>query len=335
MVEDRRVPRVRLGVALLLPAGAAAEIEVLRRALGAGAAGPRVAPHLTLVPPVNVAEERLGEAEAVVRAAAAASRPIATVLGPPTTFLPVNPVLYLAVGPPAAVAAVEALRDRVFTDPLARHLTWPFVPHVTLVDGGSEDRIAAAATALADHVVPVTFDAVALLREQRDDDGVRSWRPLLEARFGGPSVVARGGLQLELEVGRRLAGDAERWAAVTQEHDGPATVETGRVPDEPVSVTARRGGAVVGVAVGACRDGDAHLGRVLVDVAVRGEGIGSHLLAAYGAEVADLGARRILTGAPAGGGAERFYRHRGFTTVATVPGWDRGRDVVVLERLLG
>ena len=110
---------------------------------------------------------------------------------------------------------------------------------------------------------------------------------------------------------------------------------TARVPDEPVTVTARRSGAVVGVAVGTCRDGDAHLGHLLVDAAVRGEGIGSHLLAAYGAEVAVRGAHRILAGAPAGGGAERFYRSRGFATVATVPAWDRGRDVVVLERLLG
>jgi GNAT superfamily N-acetyltransferase len=125
--------------------------------------------------------------------------------------------------------------------------------------------------------------------------------------------------------------------AVAEGHDEPprvATAATGRVPVEPVTVTARRSGAVVGVAVGTCRDGDAHLGRLVVDVAVRGEGVGSHLLAAYGAEVAGRGARRILAGALAGGGSERFYRHRGFTTVATVPGWDRGRDVVVLERRL-
>ena len=325
---------MRLGVALLVPAAAAAEIDVLRRALGAGDAAHRMAAHLTLVPPVNVAEERLGEAEALVRSAAAGTRPIAATLGPPTTFLPVNPVLHLAVGPPPAVAAVEALRARVFTGPLARSLTWPFVPHVTVVDGGAEDRILAAVTALADHVVPVTFDAVALLREHRDEDGVRIWRPLLEARFGGPSVVGRGGLELELEVGRRLAGDVERWAAAVDEDHRRGDAGSGWTPDEPVTVTARRGGDVVGVADGACRDGDAHLVRLLVDPAVRREGIGSHLLAAYGAEAADRGAHRILARAPAGSAAERFLVDRGFTAVATVPGRERWRDVVVLERLL-
>lgn len=326
---------MRLGVALLVPAAAAAEIDVLRRALGAGDAAHRMAAHLTLVPPVNVAEERLAEAEAIVRSAAAATRPIATVLGPPTTFLPVNPVLHLAVGPPPAVTAVEALRARVFTGPLARSLTWPFVPHVTVVDGGAEDRILAAVSALADHVVPVTFDAVALLREHRDEDGVRIWRPLLEARFGGPSVVGRGGLELELDVGRRLAGDVERWAAAADEAHRRATAGSGWEPDEPVTVTARRGDDVVGVADGACQDGDAHLARLLVDPAVRREGIGSHLLAAYGAEAADRGAHRILARAPAGSVSERFLVDRGFTSVATVPGRDPGRDVVVLERLLG
>jgi 2'-5' RNA ligase/predicted N-acetyltransferase YhbS len=333
MVEDRRVPRVRLAVALLVPARAAAEIDVLRRALGADTV--RVAPHLTLVPPVNVAEGRLEEAEDLVRVAAAASRPIATVLGPPTTFLPMNPVVYLAVGPPAAVSAVEDLRARIFTGPLVRPLTWPFVPHVTVVDGGGEDRIVAAATALADHVVPVTFDAVALLREHRDDDGVRIWRPLLEARFGGPSVVGRGGLELELDVGSRLAHDAERWAAATEEDHRRARVGGGSAPDEPVTVTARRDGAVVGVAAGTCRDGDADLERLLVDPAVRREGIGSHLLAAYGAEAAERGAVRILTRAPAGDGSERFFVDRGFEAVATVPGPPDGDgDVVVLARRL-
>jgi 2'-5' RNA ligase len=142
MVEDRGVPRMRLGVALLVPAPVAAEIDVVRRGPRGRVLDPiRMAAHLTLVPPVNVAEDRLVEAEALVRTAAAASRPIAATLGPPTTFLPANPVLHLEVGPPAAVSAIEAVRGRCSARPLARQLTWPFVPHVTLVDGGEEARI--------------------------------------------------------------------------------------------------------------------------------------------------------------------------------------------------
>lgn len=326
--------RIRLGVALLVPAQAAAEIDVVRRALGAGDAVHRMAPHLTLVPPVNVAAERLGEAEDVVRRAAAAAAPIATTLGPPTTFLPTTPVLYLAAGPDSALTAVERLRAAVFVAPLARHLTRPFVPHVTLVDGGDDRRIAAAVEALADHVVEVTFEGVALLREQRDDAGLRVWRPLLEARFGGPSVVARGGLALELEVGGRLAADASAWFdAAWDAHDrdqsGP-----GWAPDEPVAIAARRHGEVVGAVAGLVRDGDAHLERLVVDRAVRGEGIGGHLLAAFTAEVGERGASRLVLRTANGGGAERFYRDRGFTMAATLPRWRRGVDFVVMERRL-
>ena len=334
MVEDRPVPRLRLGVALLVPAAAAAEIDVLRRALGAAESTYRMAPHLTLVPPVNVAQERVAEAEALVLAAAAATRPITATLGPPTTFLPDSPVLHLAVGPDDALAAVGALRERVFTGPLARHLTWPFVPHVTLLDGGDEARIRAAAAALADHVTDVTFDGVALLQEARDDAGVRIWRPVLDARFGGPSVVARGGLELEIHVSERLARDAAAWSSATWHAHDRAAAGGAWAPEEPVTVTARRSGVVVGAATGLCRDGDAHLQRLIVDPAVRGEGIGGHLLAAFTAEVRARGAGRMVLRTEAGGPAERFCADRGFTLVATLPRWRRGADFVLLERLL-
>ncbi len=60
-MQAGRVPKRRLGVALLIPAPLDREIDGLRRAVGDGALG-RIPPHLTLVPPVNVREDRLGEA---------------------------------------------------------------------------------------------------------------------------------------------------------------------------------------------------------------------------------------------------------------------------------
>lgn len=307
---------------------------MLRLALGAGDAVHRMAPHLTLVPPVNVREDRLGEVEATIRTAAAATGPITATLGPPTTFLPDSPVLHLAVGPAGAVATVERLRARVFVEPLARDLTWPFVPHVTLVDGGVPQRLAAAAEALAGHVADVTFESVSLLREQRDEDGARIWRPLLVARFGGTATVARGGLALELEVGEQLARDAASWSQLAWEAHDRAVSGEAWARDEPVTVTARRDGGVVGVATGRCRDGEAHLERLVVDPSVRGEGIGGHLLAAFTSEAAERDASRIVLRSVAGGPVERFYLDRGFTPVATLPRWRRGTDFVLLERAL-
>ncbi|MDQ1402032.1 MAG: hypothetical protein QOG03_348, partial [Actinomycetota bacterium] len=72
---------MRLGVALLIPNPLAAEIDGLRRALGDGGLD-RIPPHLTLVPPVNVREDRLSDALAVLRNAGTGTRPFILELGP-------------------------------------------------------------------------------------------------------------------------------------------------------------------------------------------------------------------------------------------------------------
>ena len=126
------MPKRRLGVALLLPPPFDREVDALRRACDDGALG-RIPSHLTLVPPVNVREDAMSDALRVLRAASASVRPFTLQLGPPATFLPHNPTLYLAVSGPGADALV-ALRDRVFSEPLKRPLTWSFVPHVTIAD---------------------------------------------------------------------------------------------------------------------------------------------------------------------------------------------------------
>jgi 2'-5' RNA ligase len=166
------VPRVRLASALLVPEPFDREIDGLRRAMGESLE--RVAPHLTLVPPVNVREEEVDSAFAVLRRAAANVAPITVTLGPAVTFHPVNPVVYLEVS--GNVEAVRWLRDAVFVPPLERSLTHEFVPHVTVVENTTPERIAAALVALADYRVEITFESVHLLQEQD-----RVWRPIAEA----------------------------------------------------------------------------------------------------------------------------------------------------------
>ena len=329
------MPRTRLGVVLLVPPRAAAGVDLLRVALGAARSVHHVAAHVTLVPPVNVAHERLPEVEALVRGAAARCPPIAATLGPPASFLPDNPVLHLPMAERGAEERLTGLRDAVFVEPLARSLTWPFVPHVTLVDGGDPARIEAAVVALADHRVDVVFGGVALMQEQRDHEGERVWRPLLEAPLGGPAVVGRGSLPLALSVGAALDADARAWFdAAWDDHDRYRSGATWQ-PAEHLAVVARREGAVVGAATGVVRDGEGHLERLLVDEAVRREGIGGHLLAAFTAAAVERGCGRLVLRTEAGGPAERFYAERGFRQVAHLPRWRRGADFVLLERPLG
>ena len=67
-------PRRRLLVALLLAGRVGAELDGLRRALGSPGLD-RIAPHVTLVPPINVPERDLEAALGIVRAAAARRAP--------------------------------------------------------------------------------------------------------------------------------------------------------------------------------------------------------------------------------------------------------------------
>lgn len=216
----------RVGVALLLPPSSAAVVDAIRHALGDPALG-RIPPHVTLVPPVNVREDRMADVLAVLRdAGSAAPGPLALDLGPVASFLPVNPVAYLEVG--GDLEALHALRESVFREPLARPLTWPFVPHVTVADEAPPARVEAAVTAMAPFRHAVRVDRVHLLEEKVG----RVWRPVADTRLGPPPVPGRGGLPVELEVSAAPPPD------------------TAALLGDQITVTARRHGTVVGVLVG-------------------------------------------------------------------------------------
>ena len=302
---------------------------MLRRACGDEALH-RMAPHCTLVPPVNVREERLDDAVGLLRRAAAATSPITATLGPPETFLPATPVLYLALS--SGAQAVRELRDRVFVDPLARALTWPFHPHVTVRDGGAPSRVSAAVEALGDYRAEVTFERVHLLEERRDDAARRVWRPLADARFDPAAVVGRGGLELELSVTERLDPEAAAWAEREWrlvDDRRPAEARLRRL-----AVTARREGEVAGTAVGWTSGAGAHVVDLVVAAASRGEGIGSHLVAAFSSEAATRGCQVCRVRTEAGSSAEAFWRRRGWTEEARFDRYRYDRDFVQLRREL-
>jgi len=176
------MPRRRLGVAVLVPPPLAREIDGLRRGCG-DRSFDRVPPHLTLVPPVNVRVERFSEALTLLDEAAAAVEPFTLELGPPASFLPDGPTLYLEVG--GDRASLEKLRARVFRPPLERPLRWDYVPHVTLADEIEPGRIEAAVTALADYRAELVVERVDLLEETVHGDGHRRWASVADARLGG------------------------------------------------------------------------------------------------------------------------------------------------------
>ncbi|MGH9106630.1 MAG: 2'-5' RNA ligase family protein, partial [Acidimicrobiales bacterium] len=100
----------------------------MRRALGDPSVY-QVAPHITLVAPVNVRTEALADALGVLRKAASGQEGrLRFELGPVASFEPVNPVLYLAVRGegPGAMADLARLHQAALAGPLERPERWPW-----------------------------------------------------------------------------------------------------------------------------------------------------------------------------------------------------------------
>ncbi len=288
--------RMRVGVVLMVPHPIAQEIDGLRRACG-DRQRERIAPHVTLVSPVNVPVGELPAVLALLRHAAAAQaaptptdRSGATALelrlGPPTSFLPDSNTVYLGVhGAAVAHERLLQLREQVFVPPLSRPQTWPFAPHVTIGDEVDPERIAVAVRALADFVVDVAFERVHLLEEQRDQQGRRRWVPVADAPFARPAIVGRGGLELELTRSGLVDPEAQAF-------ENEIWAEDDRVPPEPaawagsvpVVIVARHRGQIIGLARGAVRAGESPaLDAITVAPDRRNEGVARQLRLAFAA----------------------------------------------------
>ena len=290
--------RQRLGVVLLVPQPLATQVDGLRRALGDGGLE-RVAPHITLVSPINVHERDLPQPSPSVRAAAATVEPLTLRLGPVATFAPVNPVAYLEVaGDGGELDALERLRAACGQGPLEREGAHEFVPHVTIADDLAPLRLDEASRVLSDFTAEATFDRVHVLAELPG----RVWRPIADAPLGEkPAVVGRGSLPLEVVTSGRPDVEAAALLSFEEPTEGL-----------PFAVTAYRDGQVVGAAWGWSARGLLELADLTVAAEHRAQGIGRHVLAAVEA----LARRRHCTAAgasaPAAGAGGALLAAAGF-----------------------
>ena len=286
------------------------QVDGLRLALGDPSLG-RIPAHLTLGPPVNVRAGELSTALAQLRAAAAAAMgPIRLTLGSPASFLPANPVVFLAVG--GEIDSLRLLRDAVFVPPLERKLSWPWVPHVTLADGIDEERIRPALAALDHFEVVMEADRIVMLEEGRG----RVWKPIADAALGRPGVVGTGGLALEITRSRMADPEALRMfeaaGCTPTSADGVGSVGA-RSPFFPIVMSGRREGELAGVAA-AWTDACGGYVAVYVEPGGRRQGIGSHLLSHLEAAARIVGWPYATLQAE---GPEAFYRSRGAWSIAT------------------
>jgi 2'-5' RNA ligase len=245
------MPRRRLGVVLLVPRPLADAVDGLRRAFGDPALE-RVAPHITLVPPINVRESDLPAALACLRAAAAQARPLELTIGPVAVFPGHEHVGYLEVhGSNAAAAMLVDLARRAAAPPLDRPAEHDFVPHVTLTQGIDERRLASVMEASAGWTPqPTRVECLHLLEEQHEVDG-RRWRPIADLDLAAAHIVGRGGLELELTPSEHLDPQAravlDAAGALDEITEAMAPRWTGV---SPLVVVARHAGEVVGALAG-------------------------------------------------------------------------------------
>lgn len=177
------MPRRRFAVALLIPPPASTEIDGLRRALGDRQLN-KIDPHVTVIPPLNLRQEDLADALAVVQAAARHSAPMQLRLGPVETFAESSPVRFLAVDP---WEPVTALYQACWTGVLERPEKRSFHPHVTVdIDGGPADGPDPAIELLSGYRADVVVDRVTVLEnvDVDDPDLKRVWDPYVSYRFG-------------------------------------------------------------------------------------------------------------------------------------------------------
>ncbi len=287
------MPRRRVAVALLPPAGLSAKIQAVRSLLGDPRID-RIAPHLTLVPPVNLADQDVEQLQGLLRSVGSATTPFTLTLGPISSFSPNTPTLHLAVQ--GDLAALRALREQFRVPPVNRPEVWPFTAHVTLRDSVPADQIPPALHLFTGELPPWPVSRLYLL-EFSPLNKAEVWLPIIEEPFEAPVVVGRGGIELllrtvnllEPRVAQLFTAIGCQLAAEEEDLSGLMLVVAERL---------ERPGVPVAAAIGTVAGKTAELLQFCVNSEHRLVGIGRQVLMHWCAEAARRGAMRAVASHP-------------------------------------
>ena len=182
-----------IGVAIALPSHYAAQVRAVREAAGDPMADV-VPPHITLLPPTAVDVDSLDEVMRHLRNVAAGTQPFDVRLDQVGTFRPVSPVVYLGLRNGAQECDRLQMRVRDRRGPLARSLSFPFHPHVTLAHEVADQDLDLAAREGAELAMDFTVTKLHLYRHlerslqpgRTDVEG--AWEVAAAFAFGGSLV---------------------------------------------------------------------------------------------------------------------------------------------------
>jgi 2'-5' RNA ligase len=138
-----------------------------------------IPPHVTLLPPTDVAPGIDRAINDHLAAVAAVTAPFRILLAGTDSFRPVSPVVYVRVEHGGDSCA--DLQRLVRTGPLTRQLQFPYHPHVTVAHHLADDALDHAQKALADYRAEFAVTGLGLYEHGRD--GV--WRLRRRFTFSG------------------------------------------------------------------------------------------------------------------------------------------------------
>ena len=164
MNDDTFVPRSRkpslqttvLGIVVPIPEPWAQQLVDWRAKVGDPQASV-VPPHVTLLPPTEVPDAERATISAHLAQVARNHPPFDMHLSGTGTFSPVSDVVFVAVA--RGIGNCELIANDVRSGPLARTLSFPYHPHVTVAHDVPPDMLELAYSGLADLSAEFRVDA--------------------------------------------------------------------------------------------------------------------------------------------------------------------------------
>lgn len=166
-----------IGVAIAIPEPWASELQNYRTSVGDTTAT-QIPTHITLIPPVEVADADLDAVTTHLAGAAATVEPFDIHLRGTGTFRPVSPVVFVTVV--EGISQCEVLASAVRQGPLAVDLRFHYHPHVTVAHHLDDPTLDRAFDELAGFECRFTADSFSLYVH----DEQAGWQPTHEYGLG-------------------------------------------------------------------------------------------------------------------------------------------------------
>jgi len=168
-----------IGVAIGIPEPYTSELQAWRERLGDPNAH-QIPPHVTLLPPTALETDDLHVVEAHLEWVAKQHEPFILHLRGSGTFRPISPVVFVTIV--QGISECELIESKVRSGPLAREISFPYHPHVTVAHDVEKENLDRAFDELIDYDARFRVWGFTLFEKGKDN----VWRPQRDFPFDRP-----------------------------------------------------------------------------------------------------------------------------------------------------